>query len=279
MGKTTERCAAQGIEMQALLLDLDGVFYVGGEKVPGADATLGWLTEARVPHLFVTNTTSRPRTALVRKLQGFGIGVSAGEILTPAVAAVGWLRQQGLRRLAAYVPNATLEEFKDFDLIERTGREPVDAVVVGDLGEAWDFPTLNCAFNQLMQEPQPQLVALGMTRFWRAGDGLRLDTAPFVVALSHASGVAPTVLGKPATAFFESAVELLGAPPAQTVMVGDDLDADVRGAQAAGLRGVLVRTGKYRTDETAEVRPDAVLDSIAELPAWWKSRPAGPTAR
>lgn len=255
---------------RVLLLDLDGVFYVGGDRVPGAVATIRWLHDARVPHLFVTNTTSRPRKALVQKLRGFGFVVSEEEILTPAVAAAGWLRQQNLHRLAAYVPNATLEEFQDFELVERTSSEPVDAVVVGDLGKAWDFTTLNHAFNQLMQVPQPHLVALGMTRFWRADDGLRLDTAPFVMALSHASGAVPVVLGKPAPAFFMSAVELLGARPDQTVMVGDDLDADVRGAQEAGLLGVLVRTGKYRADETPEVQPDAVLDSIAELPGWWK---------
>jgi HAD superfamily hydrolase (TIGR01458 family) len=257
--------------MHALLVDLDGVFYVEDEKVPGADTTVGWMIDAHLPHLFVTNTTSRSRKALVQKLSGLGIVVSEEEILTPAVAAVAWLRQRQLRRIAAYVPSATLEEFSDFNLVEPAGSEPVDAVVIGDLGEGWDFSTLNCAFNQLMQEPQPRLVALGMTRFWRASEGLRLDTAPFVVALSHASGVAPVVLGKPATAFFESALELLGAEPDQTVMVGDDLEADVRGAQQAGLLGILVRTGKYRTDNTAEVQPDAVLDSIAELPEWWKS--------
>lgn len=257
--------------MQALLLDLDGVFYVGDQQVPGADATVRWLADARVPHLFVTNTTSRPRQALVEKLQAFGIVVSDEEILTPAIAAAAWLRQQRLRRLAAYVPGATLEEFREFELIERSSRAPVDAVVVGDLGTEWDFWTLNDAFNQLMQEPQPYLVALGMTRFWRASDRLRLDTAPFVMALSHASGADPIVLGKPAAAFFASALELLGTPPDQTVMVGDDLDADVRGAQKAGLRGILVRTGKYTTDHTDEVQPDAVIDSIADLPGWWES--------
>jgi ribonucleotide monophosphatase NagD (HAD superfamily) len=65
------------------------------------------------------------------------------------------------------------------------------------LGEGWDFATLNRAFRLLMAEPHPRLIALGMTRYWRAADGLRLDTAPFVVALQHATGIAPVVLGKP----------------------------------------------------------------------------------
>lgn len=258
--------------MSALLLDLDGVFYVGSEPVPGADTTAAWLTEARVPHLFVTNTTSRPRSALIRKLRSFGIHASVDELLTPAVAAAQWLRRNRLQRIAAYVPGATLTEFSDFELVERPSREPVEAVVVGDLGDGWDFSTLNHAFNQLMQEPKPQLLALGMTRFWRADDGLRLDTAPFVIALSHASGAAPEVVGKPSTAFFETALGLIDARADRAFMVGDDLEADVRGAQQAGLRGVLVRTGKHRGDTTEHITPDAVLDSIADLPEWWAER-------
>ena len=104
--------------MHAPLLDLDGVFYVEGEKEPGADKTVSWLSDAHIPHLFVTNTTSRSRKALVQNLLGLGIVVSEEEILTPAVAAVAWLRQRQLHRIAAYVPSATLEEFSDFDLVE-----------------------------------------------------------------------------------------------------------------------------------------------------------------
>jgi HAD superfamily hydrolase (TIGR01458 family) len=258
--------------MQALLLDLDGVFYVGSSMVPGADLTATWLEQARIPHLFVTNTTSRPRRALVEKLQRFGIEAPEAAILTPPVAAAAWLHKRGIQRLAVYVPAATREEFQDFETADPASDERVDAVVVGDLGEEWDFATLNHAFNQLMRDPQPKLVALGMTRYWRAADGLRLDTAPFVMALSHASGVEPMVLGKPATPFFRTALDLLGTPPEATVMVGDDLDADVGGAQQAGLAGVLVRTGKYRVDRTDAVQPDAVLDSVAELRSWWGSR-------
>jgi HAD superfamily hydrolase (TIGR01458 family) len=258
--------------MEALLLDLDGVFYVGEKGIPGGDAAAAWVIDADIPHRYVTNTTSRPRAALVNKLRGFNIEVNEEAILTPPVAAAAWLKRRRLRRLAAYVPAATLDEFHEFELADRNADDAVDAIVVGDLGEQWDFATLNHAFRRLMTQPQPVLVALGMTRFWRAPDGLRLDTAPFVKALSHASGVEPTVLGKPARAFFQTALDMLNVSADRAVMVGDDLDADIGGAQGAGLQGVLVRTGKHRSDRSERVQPDAILDSIADLPDWWNSR-------
>jgi ribonucleotide monophosphatase NagD (HAD superfamily) len=79
--------------MKALLLDLDGVLYQGEHAIAGAAAVVQWLTAERIPHLFVTNTTSRPRPALVDKLGGFGIAVGTDAILTPATAAAAWLGQ------------------------------------------------------------------------------------------------------------------------------------------------------------------------------------------
>ncbi len=136
--------------------------------------------------------------------------------------------------------------------------------MIGDLGERWDFPTLNRAFRLLMAEPRPQLVALGMTRYWRAPGGLQLDVAPFIHALEHATGARAVVLGKPAAAFYESALDLLGLPAADVVMVGDDVITDIDGAQKVGIRGVLVKTGKYRDGDLERgVTPEAVLLSLA----------------
>jgi len=70
-----------------------------------------------------------------------------------------------------------------------------------------------------------------------------------------------------------AAVEKLALPANQVIMVGDDIETDVAGAQAAGLKGALVRTGKFRsTDLDRAVRPDVVFDSIADLPRWWRGQ-------
>jgi phospholysine phosphohistidine inorganic pyrophosphate phosphatase len=256
--------------MKALLIDLDGVVYVGDEAVPGAGECLSWLERERIPHLFVTNTTSRPRSAIVEKLASMGLDVGGEHILTPPLAAAGWLKEHVSGPVALFVPEATRSEFACPGAAETP--ESAGAVVVGDYGEHWSFAELNRAFRLLMSEPRPLLIALGMTRYWLARDGLRLDTGAFVAALAQASGTEPIVLGKPAEAFFGAALSKLGAEPDEAVMVGDDIEADVGGAQRCGLRGVLVKTGKFRvSDLTSDVEPDAILGSIADLPRWWAS--------
>lgn len=259
--------------VRGLLLDLDGVMYVGDDRVPGADDTVRWLRTTGIPHLYLTNTTSRPRSSVIAKLGRLGIPTTPDDILTPCVAAAGWLRQNGLTRPALFVPAATAQDVGGLDTTSTVDAHDADAVVVGDLGEGWDFATLNRAFRLLMAAHHPPLVALGTTRYWNAPDGLRLDTGAFVAALATATGRDPVVLGKPAAAFYAAAVAQLGLPADQVAMVGDDIVTDVGGAQRAGLAGVLVRTGKYRPhDLEGDVRPDAVLDSIADLPDWWAGR-------
>jgi len=256
--------------MKGILFDLDGVLYVGAAAVPGAAQALDWVRDRGIPHLFVTNTSSRPRQAIVEKLAGLGIRVETDQLLTPAVAAARWLRERPSGPLALFVPAATEAEFAEFRRLPADAQTGAVAVVVGDLGRGWDFDRLNRAFRLLMDEPSPSLVALGMTRYWRADDGLRLDTGPFVQALAYAAGANPVVTGKPAPAFFHAAARQLQLDPASLAMIGDDIRGDIQGAQQAGLEGVLVRTGKYSPrDLELGVQPQAVLSSVADLPSWW----------
>ena len=257
--------------MAAVLFDMDGVLYQGDEAIPGAAEAVSWCRDEGIPHLFLTNTTSRPRDALVEKLGRLGVPASREAILTPPVAACAWLRAHAPGPVALFVPEATTREFAALECLAPDATEGARSVVLGDLGEAWDFARLNRAFRLLMADPPPALVALGLTRYWRAPDGLRLDVAPFIAALECATGREAVVLGKPAEPFFQAALERVGCDAADALMIGDDIVGDVQGAQRCGIHGALVRTGKFRpSDLEGAIRPDAVLDSVAELPAWWK---------
>jgi phospholysine phosphohistidine inorganic pyrophosphate phosphatase len=259
--------------MRGILFDMDGVLYNSGRLISGAPETLRWLDERAIPYFFVTNTTSRDRATLVEKLRDFGIAASADRILTPAAAFADSLRQHCDGPLALFLRPSTRSEFAGLPCLDDDAEQGAAYVVIGDLGSHWDYRTLNRAFRLLHHNPQAKLIALGMTRYWLASDGIALDVAPFVAALQHATGREPIVFGKPAARFFHAAADRLGLVPAEVLMVGDDVDADVRGAIAAGLKGVLVRTGKFRpADLEGAVRPDAVWGSVADLPQWWDSR-------
>ncbi len=259
--------------MQGVLIDLDGVIYQANRAIAGAREAMEWVQANTIPYLFVTNTTSKPRSAICSKLTDMGIAADPEHILTPPVATVQWLKSNVDGAVALFVPAATETEFAGLRLWDGDEGQPVAAVVIGDLGEGWHFKRLNQAFRCLIRKPAPVLIALGMTRYWRAEDGLRLDTGPFVAALQYASAIEPLVIGKPSSAFFNSGVQRLGlSAPAQVLMIGDDIRADVEGAQKAGLKGALVKTGKFQAQDLAgSVQPDAVLDSITDLPAWWSA--------
>jgi len=259
--------------MRAILFDMDGVLYDSETPIAGAAEAMAWVRARGIPHLFVTNTTSRGRAVLAEKLARFGMPAKETEIITPCEVAAEWIRERGGGAVALFVRPAARAAFEKLQCLPDDAESGARYVVVGDLGAAWDFRALNRAFRLLHSNPAASLVALGMTRFWKDQDGVSLDAAPFVAALEHATGRKAVVFGKPARAFFYGAAQRLDVPPGEILMLGDDIETDIGGAQHAGLKGVLVRTGKFRpSDLDGQVRPWLVLDSIAELPAWWDRR-------
>jgi HAD superfamily hydrolase (TIGR01458 family) len=246
----------------ALLIDLDGVLYVGDEPVPGAVNAVATLRERGLALRFVTNTTARSRAQTLDKLERLGFEVAEPELVTPAALARRHCEQLGHRRVAL-IMNEEVKE--DFEGLEQADDDP-DAVIMGDLGEEFGFAILNQAFRMVIGGAE--LIALQKNRFWLTSSGLSLDAGPFVAAIEYASGTEAVVVGKPSESFFELVLADLGAGPEQALMVGDDIESDVGGALTAGLRGVLVRTGKYREEFVAEseIEPTATIDSIEALP-------------
>ena len=246
-----------------MLLDIDGVLAVSWEPVPGAIEALEWLREHAVPFRLVTNTTTHTREHLARTLTDAGIAVSPGGIVTAVVATAAHLRAaHPAARVFVLSDGDARADLEGVEVVE----DGADVVVLGGAYEGFDYPTMNRAFQMLMDGAA--LVAMHRNRFWRTAEGWQLDGGAYVAGLEEATGRSAVVCGKPAEAYFASALEPIGVPAARAVMVGDDVANDVLGAQAAGLSGVLVRTGKFRPEdlERAGGVPDVVLDSVADLP-------------
>jgi phospholysine phosphohistidine inorganic pyrophosphate phosphatase len=254
----------------AYLFDLDGTLYSGGAAIPGAAETLRRLRSAGTPYRLVTNTTSRPRSALVQRLAAYGFDVAPEEIFTAILAAREVARTRDYTRVAPFVSPEALEDLPGLDLTGGTsGRhagEAPQAVLVGDLGERWTYGLMQEAFEYLLAGAG--FIALSRDRYWQQGNRLALDAGPFVAGLEFATGKTADMAGKPSPAFYQGALQSLGlAGTDGAVMIGDDLWSDVEGAQRAGLAGWLVRTGKFRqsTLDGSKIRPDRILDSVAAL--------------
>jgi len=226
--------------LRSVLVDIDGVLCTGGAAIPRSIDALAILRCQGVGVRFLTNTTRQTRAGIVQQLH-----------------SIGFLQQRGLRPHLLVNPQLLPE----FDGI--TTDHP-NAVVVGDAAEGFTYAAMNVAMRILLDAPDAPLIAIARNRYFRAGDGLCLDAGPFVAALEYACDVRAELTGKPAAAIFLAALDDLQTTPDQAAMIGDDLEGDVLGAQAVGLQGILVRTGKYRpSDETGvKARADLVVEDF-----------------
>lgn len=248
-----------------VLLDIDGTVLDAGRAIDGAAEAVTALRARGLPVLFATNTSRKSRADVGASLRAAGIDARDEDVLSAGYAAAVYCREAGVTRVRLLLTESARADWTGFD----AESDAPEAVVVGDLGDEFAFRPLNEAFRCL--HAGARLIATQKNRTWKAADGWTLDAGAFVAALEYAARTEATVVGKPAPGFFRMAAALLQVEPRALTIVGDDVESDVAGGRAAGLRTVLVRTGKFdarRVAETpAERAPDLVIDSIKDLPA------------
>lgn len=246
---------------RGFLFDLNGVFYVEERILPQAAEVIARVRERNLPCRFLTNTSTASRETLHTRLHALGLSIQPEEIFTPSRAAALFLKSRNLKRCHLILAEDAKRDLSEF------AEDPThpEAVVIGDIGDRWNYHVMNKAFEMLIFGAE--LIALHKGRYWQVESGLRIDIGAFITGLEYASGKEATVIGKPAPSFFEMALASINLPPRDVVMIGDDLEADVGGAQRSGMHGVLVKTGKYRPELAARsgVRPDGALVNIGEL--------------
>jgi HAD superfamily hydrolase (TIGR01458 family) len=250
------------LALEGLLFDLDGVLYVGSQPIPGAAEAVESIRASGLPCRFITNTSTLSLGSLAKKINGLGFNIPAAEIISAPQAAVRYLRGLGSPSCSLLMAEDVKQDFAEFRL---AGKKP-DVIVVGDIGNAWTYDLLNQIFNALIQGAR--LIAIHKNRFWQTEHGLQMDIGGFIHGLEYASGKECTIIGKPSPDFFRVALEDIGCRAGDAAIVGDDIDSDIGGGQGSGLKGILVRTGKYRQAyvDASSIRPDLVLDSVRELP-------------
>ena len=253
-------------DVDGLLLDIDGVLSVSWRPVAGAIDAMSAFGDAGLPVCLITNTTTHTRAALADTLNAAGFDVRADRIVTAVTATAEYIR-------AAH-PGASVFVLSDGDarhdmdgvrLVDDP--ESADVIVLGGASEEFTYDAVNRSFRRLITG-DAALVAMHRNLYWKTADGFELDAGAYVTGLEAAAGVEAVVCGKPAPAYFRAALDVLGVPAERAVMVGDDVVNDVEGARAAGLTGILVRTGKYRDGDLERGTPDVVLDSLADVPGW-----------
>jgi 4-nitrophenyl phosphatase len=260
--------------IEALIVDMDGVLWVGDRPLPGLDEFFGFLEREEIPFVLATNNASRTPKYYVDRMAAWGIQIDEDNILTSALATADWMKGEFPGGACVYVVGQ--EGLHDamtgagFE-VASTADEPVDAVVGGI-----DF---TLTYDKLRDAVL--LIGRGARFIGTNGDvnypseaGLAPGGGAILAAIEAATGVAPIVVGKPKRPMFDAAVARLGSAHTSTAMIGDRLDTDVLGAHRARLRSILVTTGVDNPSTIREtgIIPDAVFDDLPSLTAAWREQ-------
>lgn len=251
--------------VKGILCDIDGVIWESQDRkvpTPGAHEAIRYIKEeCKLPVRFVTNTTTLSLGTLYREIRERDYQIEREEIVAPTKLAAEWLRKQGRPSVFLVMREEPRGQFAEFP---HDDQHP-DFVVIGNNHNRWDYALINRIFHMLTNGAE--LLALHKQRYWQDGGEIEVDIGCFVTGLEYSSGKKATAIGKPEPLFFQTALEEIGVAPEDAIMIGDDIETDIGGGKRAGLRTVLVRTGKYRENfvRQSAVEADLVIASLGDL--------------
>ncbi|GIV79883.1 HAD-IIA family hydrolase [Litorilinea aerophila] len=261
--------------VRAVLLDMDGVLYVGNRPLPGVQELLDYLDQTGRQWLCVTNNSSRTSQTFSEKLAGMNIQVPPQRILGSAEATANWLAEQarpGARVIM--MGEASLRQAladKGFQLVD----DPFQAeIAVASIFFGLTYEKL--ADMTLAIRNGARFVATNPDPTLPTERGQVPGTGSLIALLAQATDVEPEFVGKPYPGMFQQAMRKVGTQPEETLMVGDRYETDIVGAIRLGMPTVGVLTGVTTREqyETIEPKPDFILEGLPELLARFKEADA-----
>ena len=254
-------------DIRAVVSDMDGVLWRGDTPLPGLVPFFALLRDRELPWVLATNNSSKSRQDYVRKLAAMGVPeVPARNIVTSGTATAAWLRRRYApgTRVHVFGGDGLRQELRNAGFCVANGG--VAAVVAG-LNRDFGYEDLQLA-SDLIRDGAC-FVGTNPDTTFPAANGVAPGAGSLLAALAAASGVEPTIIGKPHPPMFEAALELLGTDAPRTLMIGDRLNTDILGAARVGMRTALVMTGIASRDDLGEgvPGPDFICDSLPALTA------------
>jgi len=264
-------------DFDAVLLDMDGTLYRVAHAIPGAADAMARLASAGVLVACLTNNSANPPPPRAARLATMGISVPPQRIHTAAAAKADLIvRRWGRARVFNFAGEALPAELAGRAALV-TGDSPCDVVAVGT-----HFRENAVGFNM-----DAALTALACLRRGASlvvgcadrvfpipnalpGAGVEVGSGSWGALFAYAAALPPSRIhyaGKPQRVFFESLCDKLAIQPHRCLLVGDNLDSDIRGGLAVGMKTALVLTGITQPHDVdhSSVRPDIVAADLREV--------------
>ena len=259
-------------DTEALIIDIDGTLWRGGVPLPGLVNFFNFLRQRGLSFVIVTNNTVKTPAQYRQKLANLGVVVDLETVLTASVATAAFLKQNLEPGAAIFVIGETglQEAIGQAGFVLRTDAGcPVAAVVVGG-DRTLTYDKLKDAV--LLIQEEARFIGANPDLLVPTEEGLIPEAGTTLAALQAATGVKPTVIGKPERFLIEIALTKLNSRPEQTAIVGDRLETDILGGQRAGLKTILVTSGvdNNQTIRQKGIEPDAVFSGLDALLAAWE---------
>jgi 4-nitrophenyl phosphatase len=255
-------------EIKAVVSDMDGVLWRGTSPLPGVAEFFGLLRERGIPFVLATNNSGRHPEDYVEKLATMGVpDMAAWQIVTSGTATADYLKQQypiGARLYVIGNPGLVRVITESGFTLADTD---VEAVVAG-IDFDFTYSKARTA-TYLIRNTGAAFIGTNPDVTYPAPEGLVPGAGSVIGMIQLATGIIPTIIGKPQRAMFDVAVQRLGVPAASTLMIGDRLDTDIAGGHAAGLKTALVLSGVSIREEIEKFQPDYIYaDLLALMQAW-----------
>jgi len=242
-----------------ILIDFDGVIRLVKNPAPDAGKFLKFLFEKNIPSYIISNSTLKTGKDITQLLIDNNLP-SDIPAMTAADATLHYVKEH-YKKVSVYCVDEIKQLFNNY-----IDDENPEAIIIGDNGERWDFQMMNEIFNKVYTGAE--FVAMHKNKFWYPEGKLSLDAGAFINAIEFASGKTAILIGKPSPIYFQSALDLLGFPKGSDfIMIGDDIDSDIIGAQQAGGKGILIYTGKtnYPLDDDTKIKPNFEAQNLTEV--------------
>jgi 4-nitrophenyl phosphatase len=253
-----------------IIIDMDGVLYVGNQPMPGLREFFAFLRQRPIPFILATNNSIRTPEEYVEKLAGMGVTVSPDEILVSGQATARFLASEYPRgtRVHVFGMPALRKAMTDEGFI--LADEDVQ-LVVASMDREVTFEKLKRA--TLLIRGGARFIATNLDPTNPSEEGMLPGTGAMIVALETASGVKATPIGKPEPVMYQLAMDQMGAVPETTAALGDRGDTDILGGKRAGLVTICVLSGSSNRVEAETYEADLIFDDIAHLLETWRQLP------
>ncbi|MEE9431068.1 MAG: HAD-IIA family hydrolase [Melioribacteraceae bacterium] len=225
-----------------LLIDLDGVLRIGNIPAEGVQKFLDFIRNNNIDACVLSNSSLYSSDEIRDFFSQHNIKIDL-PIITAIDAGYKYVNKK-YKQVAVYCDENVKCIFNEI-----LNYKNPEAVLIGDIGNAWNYKTLQQIFEFVQNGAE--LITIHKNKYWnKLGEGIKLDAGPFVHAIEYATSVKATLIGKPSELYFRSALSLLTNNEVKEskhfIMLGDDLESDIKGANKLGAESILILTGKTK---------------------------------